>query len=79
MSTKFDNPMYNKGYDDGFSDGAGYSMFYENMDWELLKKQKQLLVNLSCSSDITKDEREAIEGVLKLIDDLQDTYDIRDI
>lgn len=79
MSTKYDNPMYNKGYDDGFSDGAGYSIFYENIDWELFKKQKQSLVNLSCLSNITKAEKEAIEGILNLMDALQDMYDIRDI
>lgn len=41
VNTKFENPMYNKGYDDGFSDGA-------NADIESERNMKNMIKNNEC-------------------------------
>lgn len=41
-NTKFENPMYNKGYDDGFSDGAN------STDIESEKNMKNMIKNNEC-------------------------------
>jgi hypothetical protein len=43
-----------------------------NMDWGLLRRQKQELANLVPKRSLTLNQREAIEGILHLIDHIQD-------
>jgi microcompartment protein CcmK/EutM len=42
------------------------------MDWELLRKQKLVLVELRTGSVVTAEQEESLEGILNLIDFIQD-------
>ncbi len=43
-----------------------------NMDWELLKAQKKVLINLQSKKSITPAEWSALEGIINFIDAEQD-------
>lgn len=45
---------------------------FENIDWKLLKEQKHILLEMMDNSPIELHHVEAIEGVIMLINDLQD-------
>lgn len=45
--------------------------FIENIDWNLLREQKELLINVQ-DKIIIENEKNAIEGILFLIDAMQD-------
>lgn len=86
INTKFSHPMYNKGYDDGFSDamntGSSFTSIYENMDWELFLKQKQWIVDCVYSdviSGVTHYDREMAEGILHLMDTIGDAVEANGI
>ena len=41
-------------------------------NWELLRKQKELLFNIIEGKNITNNHRDAIAGIMSLLDDTQD-------
>jgi hypothetical protein len=43
-----------------------------NIDWELLREQKHQLIALAFSDTATIKETEALEGVINLLDTIQD-------
>lgn len=42
------------------------------MDWDLLRKQKHILLDIAEGAVVTNEHYEAIEGILNLIDFIQD-------
>ena len=47
--------------------------FITKIDWSLLKKQKKtLLIIKNCHEDITSDQTKDIDGIIHLIDAIQD-------
>lgn len=44
----------------------------KNIDYKMLYNQKQVLVNTQKNPLLTQNERDALEGVLNLIDSIQD-------
>ncbi len=44
----------------------------KNIDWELLKKQKLTLLNLYYNADLGQDAIDDIDGIINMIDSLQD-------
>jgi len=44
------------------------------VDWDLLRRQKAILVNLAATAEhvTTRRDREAVEGIIELIDHIQD-------
>jgi len=42
------------------------------IDWPLLQQQKQLLVELRAGQTVTAEQEESIEGILNLLDSIQD-------
>lgn len=49
------------------------SMRYTKIDWLLLRKQKETLVNLIHHSDLALFEKEHLDGLIYLLDQLQDS------
>ena len=43
------------------------------IDWKLLRKQKRLLLQVINNDNVNFKEKEALEGILSLIDSLQDS------
>ena len=49
----------------------------ENIDYGLLKKQKEVLVKLANDSNrLNQDEIEAVDGVIHLLDAIQDEHEL---
>ena len=46
--------------------------FIKKIDWELLKEQKQCLLEISTMGCFTEKDYDMFEGILALIDNLQD-------
>jgi hypothetical protein len=46
---------------------------FDNIGWELLRKQKQVLIRLTYDGKNTFEERETIIGIVNLLDEFQDT------
>lgn len=46
---------------------------FENMDWNLLREQKQTLLEMEDRHGLSKREKETISGMITLLDNLQDT------
>ena len=46
--------------------------FIRNMNWELLRKQKEILVNLAGDDRLTQEEQDALDGITYLVDAVQD-------
>lgn len=46
--------------------------FNLRFDWRLLRTQKRLLVGLQSGKIVTNDQAEAVEGILNLLDAIQD-------
>lgn len=46
---------------------------FENMDWNLLREQKQTLLEMEARHGLSKREKETISGMINLLDNLQDT------
>jgi hypothetical protein len=49
-----------------------YPEFIRNIDWQLLREQKQCLLELSTMSSFTEKDYECFEGLSCLLDALQD-------
>lgn len=45
---------------------------FENMDWELLRQQKETLLLMTNNQFMVQSEYEAVEGIINLIDAVQD-------
>jgi hypothetical protein len=50
----------------------GCTVTLGKMNWELLRRQKRVLLNLDTGSVVTGKQNEAIEGIVSLIDHIQD-------
>ena len=50
----------------------GSSVALGKMDWTLLRSQKRALVDLRAGSVVTPEQEESLEGILNLIDCIQD-------
>jgi len=49
----------------------------ENIDYALLKKQKEVLIKLANDSNrLTQDEIDAVDGVIHLLDAIQDEHEL---
>jgi len=46
--------------------------FLSKIDWELLKCQKQELINMTYDTGLTNVQAEAIDGITTLLDSIQD-------
>jgi hypothetical protein len=48
----------------------------KKIDWELLKEQKLQLVEMAMNAVPVKQEQlDALDGIINLLDDMQDEYD----
>lgn len=47
--------------------------YIKRMNWQLLRSQKQLIVGLTNGATVSPEQSEAIEGILALIDAIQDS------
>lgn len=48
------------------------SKFVRTVDWELLRKQKNTLVNVLNLGDLSREEKNDLDGIIHLLDALQD-------
>ena len=46
--------------------------FITRIDWEMLKEQKAHFVSVIYSGELKSDQKEALEGILHLLDAIQD-------
>jgi hypothetical protein len=51
---------------------ASVTLTLENVDWEMLRNQKLTLVGLSGDGALTKNEADALDGVINFLDHVQD-------
>lgn len=49
-----------------------YPEFIQKIDWELLRVQKRVIIELSAMGCFTTEDYDAFEGLLNLLDALQD-------
>jgi hypothetical protein len=49
-----------------------YPEFIRNIDWQLIREQKKILLELSSFDYFTGNTHEAFEGILGILDALQD-------
>ncbi len=47
----------------------------KKVDWKLLKKQKNALVEVNVRRTVRKGDQEALDGIIHLLDALQDEHD----
>ena len=47
----------------------------KRVDWKLLKKQKNALVEVNVRRTVRKGDQEALDGIIHLLDALQDEHD----
>ncbi|MBP6238829.1 MAG: hypothetical protein KA536_21955 [Saprospiraceae bacterium] len=47
----------------------------KKVDWKLLKKQKNALVGVNIRRTVRKGDQEALDGIIHLLDALQDEHD----
>ena len=47
----------------------------KKVDWKLLKKQKNSLVEVNIRRTVRKQDQEALDGIIHLLDALQDEHD----
>jgi hypothetical protein len=49
----------------------------ENIDYTLLKKQKEILIKLANDTNrLTQDEIDTIDGIINLLDAIQDKHEL---
>lgn len=46
----------------------------DNIDWPLFKQQKSLLVAMSFNDDLPPGEVELLDGIINMLDDIQDEF-----
>ena len=51
------------------------SEILKRVNWELLKKQKNSLVEVNIRRTVRKQDQEALDGIIHLLDALQDEHD----
>lgn len=48
------------------------SYIFKHIDWKLLRDQKETLVSMTIGDSISKNQEDAIIGILNLLDEFQD-------
>lgn len=55
----------------------GYTLIVDNVDAELLYKQRQTLINMSMSTriELSREELDAVDGLINMLDGFADEHD----